>query len=611
MRVLLALTLVALGCSGASSSTRHGRHGHAPPQHLSIPPDAQTTAALGRLASSADRGDAAAAWERAHYLIDVFDDARFRREETSLKALASATRVGPARGGAATERAIRSLFVEVDRVLAIDRLHADAQQARTLLEYDAEPPRERGLVLQRMIELKTIARGGGAMAPNAALRLFGYCMTAARDALRARASERPRIVSHCLFPLWDSDPEPYFAEAPGSRPPAPDPRVVGARLVALLDSTGAPERAAWGRLGLARAAVRQTAHAWFRDHADAITPMLPDLERAGLPSVESARPYDWSPLLDLGDGSKLSPAATYARRIGAEVLSDGRGTLTVSLVAHAPATALIRAAEAGVAARAHTMELLVISRQRLSVPPGDYWAGRLSGDVVRRHGVLPVFLATMPGGATLKADSTRPIQWDPAHASLGLHLVIKSSTWALLGPSGELATITLEGGDTDPVDQLRRALSQVRGAFPDEDALVLVPGADATHGALVTAATAASIDGSGAPLFWRLGLAPSAPAVKRRDLAQRVKRRAAARIEIQPDALAPRAAIARRCYQSLLETNPALSGSVRLELTDAKATVTEATKNKQLRACAASSVAAAMVQDKIASAVVTFSVAKE
>src|SRR5690606_15637601 len=89
----------------------------------------------------------------------------------------------------------------------------------------------RDQAFQRVAELKPIARGQGplaALADNARLRLYGYCRQALADALRARWADRMRLAAHCLLPLYQADPAPYFAADPGRRPPPPR----GADLVA-------------------------------------------------------------------------------------------------------------------------------------------------------------------------------------------------------------------------------------------------------------------------------------------------------------------------------------------------------------------------------------------
>jgi hypothetical protein len=156
--------------------------------------------------------------------------------------------------------------------------------------------------------------------------------------------------------------------------------------------------------------------------------------------------------------------------------------------------------------------------------------------------------------------------WDPRLAALGLHLVVTGERWILVGDGGELARI-----DTapDPVAALRAHLARVSAAFPDEDGLTLVPGPDASAAALVTAAAGAWRDTDGRALFGRLALAERAPTprVPRRGiaLAERVARRAGARVRVVPDQIAGLAGEVRRCYQDLLERRPALAGIVRFD----------------------------------------------
>jgi hypothetical protein len=87
-----------------------------------------------------------------------------------------------------------------------------------------------------------------------------------------------------------------------------------------------------------------------------------------------------------------------------------------------------------------------------------------------------------------------------------------------------------------------------------------------------------------------------------------VDRRAPASVTVRPDELAARASIARRCYQKLLESKPSLAGEIRLELAGAKPTVAAEGKPSQLSACAISALGQAMVEHKIANALVTFEV---
>src|SRR5690606_31372843 len=197
-------------------------------------------------------GDTAAAWERVHYLLDLFDDARFRGDAgaASRELLARALGLDPAaRGPAATDAAARALLAEVDTLLAAERLHPGAQAARVLLDLDLEPRTAEG-AFSRAQALKRIARGGGPVAANALLRLAGTCRRALADAAAAPSRREPLVLAHCLYPLYDADPAPYLSADPAARPPAPAWRDLVAGTRALVDGIGAGDR-------LARAATAQ------------------------------------------------------------------------------------------------------------------------------------------------------------------------------------------------------------------------------------------------------------------------------------------------------------------------------------------------------------------
>src|SRR5262245_57411260 len=94
----------------------------------------------GRARSPESPAAAADRFERVHRLIDLYDTARFAKSAEARAALCRELGVAIGTGPAATDRVIGALEVEVDKVLAADRLHAGAQAAKTLLEWDGKPP---------------------------------------------------------------------------------------------------------------------------------------------------------------------------------------------------------------------------------------------------------------------------------------------------------------------------------------------------------------------------------------------------------------------------------------------------------------------------------------
>jgi len=614
MRIALPALFFALlatsACPGRGGPSPTGPKPPAGPSveedlaRLLIPPGPGTAEALERLEKHADEGRIDAAWGRAHYLVDLFDDARFRRDDDSLRLLLAtmgdAALTPTERGEDATAKVLSFLSAEVNRVVRLDRLHQGAQAALTLFAFAAQPPRNRSEVLQRMAEVKALANGSDA-ASNALLRMVGYCRHAFEDAARARWADRAQMLCHCLYPLYESNPDPYFADHPSDRPPPPHWRELGAGMLKLLDRVAALE----DRLAAAAQHQKGSITRLLDDNASEM-PTLPDPAALGAPLVAHAVPYDWTPLLVLGDGSKLDPVDKYAQALAMPLQGDGRGRIALAMAGHAPSSALAHALAIARAAGASRLDLLVSIRQQLSVPPGDFWHGRIEGDSATRLAVIPVAVAAedpVPGKAPTNAPE-QPI-WDPKRAKIGLHLVVGPNEWRLLSAQGTLQRIATAAGGKAPKTALREALARARGAFSDEAGLVLVAGKGASYGAVLSAADAAARDDRGRALFHMLAFADEAPKPARGNaLARRVERRWLAQVRIDPTALDNRSASIRSCYQDLLEKQPKLAGSVRLEVGPAGAVVVSGPRSKKLRACVLGAAGSAMSARGIASAVV-------
>ena len=533
MRWLVVLVVV-LGCAGRSTSSR-------------------------RPAAAADR------FERVHRLIDLYDAARFTHGEKAREALGRELGFRVEAGPAATEKAIAAIDVEVDKVLAADRLHAGAQDAKTLLAWDGKPPAARSEVLQRMAEVKAIARGKGPMAPNARLRLAGYCWRALDDATRAPWRQRPFAIAHCLYALYDSDPDPYFDRDPDRRPPLPAWRDLVAAAHALLSATpGEASRA----LGDALGAVEKRA---------AEMPVEPVSE---VMVAADAPLYDWAPIAD---------ASTTLDALRVRVQGDGRGE--VALLVEPGAKDIAALAETARKAGASEIQLLVARTQRLAAPPGDYWHGK--PDRAIRAAVIPISLA--PLGKAGAPRSAYPVDFT---GGLSLHLMIGESEMLLVGRDGVVAKVT-------DVPQLVDKLQQVRVAFPEQQALAVLTDPNATF-KVIAPALAAAAWRNGMP-FFRLGLAAKAPAVKGSSLAKRVALRAGASVAIVPDTLAARKPALLACYQDALEKAPALAGTVRVEPKNGAA-ITVGKADKRLAACVTAALGKALMASGAASAEVTFRV---
>ena len=228
------------------------------------------------LETRADDGDINAAWDRAHYLLDLFDDARFARDDTSLVALHRGLGLTgrAARGRAATDAVLAALLRDVDRLLARERSHVHGRAAFTVLRFDAHPPATRSQVRGRMAELKAIAGQGGPLAANARLRLIGYCTRALADAVvpTGPAGDSPSRIHrmmHCLYPLTDVDPEHHLAERRSSasdrrsgRAPPPGWRELTRDLAGLIDLVASGDT----RLGRAGRYQRRTLADFLAKH---------------------------------------------------------------------------------------------------------------------------------------------------------------------------------------------------------------------------------------------------------------------------------------------------------------------------------------------------------
>lgn len=219
---------------------------------LTIPVSEASGARLAQLGERAET-DPEAAWVRLHYLLDLFDDARFRGDDDSLRLLSRAlgeeVTDPPLRGPLQTDRLIDRLRAEADRVGQRPGAPAEVADGRALLVLDADWPRRRAEAPGKLAPIVSLASARSPLAANAALRLVGYCVTAVRDAVRAAPERRPAILAHCLYALGQPEAAlPYFA-GPARRPPL-QPIVTG--LHRLLATASADPR-------LAAAAARQRA----------------------------------------------------------------------------------------------------------------------------------------------------------------------------------------------------------------------------------------------------------------------------------------------------------------------------------------------------------------
>ncbi|MBI4509287.1 MAG: hypothetical protein HY698_06600 [Deltaproteobacteria bacterium] len=558
-----------------------------------IPPTEYTGPILEGLRTAGDAGDIAAAWHFVHYLVDLFDYARVTKDANARKALAQSLGLADEQGPSATDRVLDALLVHVDAISAKDRLHAGALAVRTLLEFDRRPASARLEIFSRMTPIKGIARGNGPLAANASLRLVNFCAQAFQDAKESPSPARPQLISYCLYPLYDSDPEPYFDPDPRKRPPEPAWQDLAQRLEGLERQITA-SKSRISPLG----AVLLDNQKKFLAGSSHLMPTRRSPSELGVLMLPLAEPYEWTPLLRLGDGSDIVPAGELAKKVLPVLAQDGRGRVAIALTSSARADALLVGAGAAENAGAEAIELVVGYQQVVSPPVGDYWHGQVTEGKLTRLGVIPLAMMPSTPDQSPKAGQRampRGLRWDRVRASLGLHLVVGKEHWQLLGSLGAFPLMT--GDYAQRIASLRERLTTIRDAFPDEDGLVLVPEKDASVRTFIEAAAAARYSASGSVLFGALALGKDVPRPDRKgNLLARIERRAAAKVSVVPEALASRVPAIRRCYQEALDKAPRLRGilAVEAQAGTPSARVTSGPKSPALRVCVEAAVASTM-----------------
>ncbi len=600
-RLCLPLLCVVLAC-GAKPPAAHGptptaAANAATRRQLTIPPNVKSLTMMRTLQVLGDAGDEEAAWQRTHYLLDLFDAARFAQDEESRTLLAeiAGRPISAMRGPAATQAIAELLVLEADRVLELNRQHRNAQAVRVLASYDAAGPTVRNEVGQAMQELKRVQKRGGVLASNSSLRLFAYCQQALIDAQTFGRAGHRIAISHCLYPLFDADPEPYFATRSQDRPPPP----TISRIVATLRHEEAQDP---GRIARALEAQRD----WLETFSETFTKAQKtdhevDALLLRLPPAQTAAPDDDYPLLradaDIGQLRALQ-------------LVDTRHTLALAVASEHPGAALLSSASKARGAGASSLALLVAIEQRLRVPPGDYWSEEAEMHSVLRVGQLLFSLDTMDGLPNATHDrpsEAKATSWNRRQAQLSLHLLVAPGYWTLASPDGRLARIAIGNKDSSPTESLRSILTSIRNAYPDEQGIILVPQGDVSVGALVLAAQAASHDEHMRPLFSQLALASKAPKVRPgARLLSRIHRRAALQVLVEPSQLSSRTPFALRCYQGLADSRNAPTAVVRLELGSDGNVTTLGKGATKLRMCAQAAFSPDMKKQGLRAVTVTF-----
>jgi hypothetical protein len=252
--LLCGLAIATAACQRAAAPAPAKPTAAAARAALTIPPGPETDAAVKQLGEAADAGDHAAGRDRLLYLLAAFDDARFRRDDASLRVLGRAMGESDlGRGPAATDRVLAFLDRELARAAGTDA----ETPVRALLAFDAAPTADPDTVAARLREVRALAGGDGPLAPAARLRVAGSCRRALEDALAVDGPDRAPRTAWCVSALLDSTalkPWSGSPSAPASAAPAAPPwNDLAAAARALLD----PVVASRGPLAAAATAERR------------------------------------------------------------------------------------------------------------------------------------------------------------------------------------------------------------------------------------------------------------------------------------------------------------------------------------------------------------------
>lgn len=324
-------------------------------------------------------------------------------------------------------------------------------------------------------DLRRRVIAGGPLADNARLRLLRACARTFRHALREPPQRQRRVLSRCLYALYEADPAPYFAADPALRAPLPPWSL-------LRDKA----RSQWKALESSRLAAlaklqRRADQAFFK-RGGALLPAAVDLARLKLPISARGRPHDGSPVVTalaeifLVDGLLVErgDAQGLRRAIRKRLRGDQRGALTVVMPAGSPAGAIYELGRAAQREKVHTLLLGVRRLVATKTVPGDVQATMAGKGPVYRLEGIPVsvrLLALRPGDTD--RDRPRALLYDPLAAQARLALVCTAKSWRLESRYGAMQA--LRAGD---IQGLRRQLLRLQRVFPDEGGLILA----AAHG---------------------------------------------------------------------------------------------------------------------------------
>lgn len=438
---------------------------------LVLPPDEGADRALVELRRRVAAGDRAAAWEVAHYLFDLFDFARLTGDPAARAWLWKALSLPgtPGRGVEPTRRVldrleglVKGLQENAERrpptsaseparasgggataAGATPRGSGPARAAALLplLTSDRAFLAEPAAFPKRVAVLRAARRGPLGYA--AELRLYAVCAQAFRAAVLAPPDERPRVLNHCLYALFEVDPTPHIR--PGARIPDPPWSAYQVGLAALLD------RVADAGHRPAELASRLLARdrRFYAASLQAL-PLSVGEQVTGLPALPGGRPWAGGAAvlrladqLVVGGRGMLRPEARDMRvALSRLFFSHGQRT---HLTLFAPGDLDVRLLKELLERAADTgFYTLGLGGGRALESREGYWTVTERRPVELREMVVSL-APSSEAARTLTTLTREELLWDRDCARHGLGLILRPGEVLAAGPDGRLEPVRPTG----------------------------------------------------------------------------------------------------------------------------------------------------------------------
>jgi hypothetical protein len=564
-------------------------------QTLVLPPTPQTLNTLSALNRAARQGSSRAAWIRLHYLVDLFDYARFAKDaaarQTLLQALGmwkprsvdarppqkkTARGVAPPRGPKLTRTVLAQLSAAVKK-LNRKRLDLPAHQQKALhtlrkmLQADLHFPKtHKGLAALADFLHRTSCRGG-LMAPNALLRRYGWCMQAFRAAIWAKPARKNRTLCFCLYPLFRSNPKLYFQKG-GFQLPHPRWPHFRIRLRHLRAHLKKPRYG--GRLASVTSLLAKKERRFFRKYRGLLPPAFdpddPLLPRTPPGQIRSGGP--WVRVDQKGvraDGRRTEALTKRALRPLFTTLyrRAPRRHLTVAAGRNVPWYEMFKVLKPITRTGFESVGVAVASAVSLRASPGSYWHWVARGAPKPRalhcaaalkqkepsHGVpaqpvdvmriteLPVsllVLAPWPPPKTRKSTPVAP--WEGSCANRWLTVKVDPDYLQLSARGGYCSLPIALHPKPDapprstavPRRRLQQQLRRLKKAYPTECGLMIAVSGAASWGLVARTLAAARRDAQG--MLWPMQAfrLAATPCQKDKSLDRLIQARLSARVVI-------------------------------------------------------------------------------